>query len=516
MKIWGILHLRNNEFQGVRVILSQLSEAFTRTEILVPGIILGLVLIMAARVPLDSDQWWHLRAGAVTWEQRSPVTTDQFSYTREGSRWINHSWLSELLMFLFFRWGDYLGLTFMVVGLAALTVGLIYLQMEGSPLARAFLLVAGIPVIALVWSPRPQMFSLLCFGVLAYLLHLYKRQRINLLWVSPLLFIVWSNLHGGYPLGLLLMFAFIVGEILNRLFYQSGDKNFTRNELAQTIFWLGLSALAVIINPNWTSMWSIPFRTVGVRVLQDYIEEWQSPDFHEIQQQTFLWLLLATFGVIGLSRRRLDGSDLLSLVIFAYLGMLARRNIAPFGMIAIPVLSRYLPYIRLNYRNRVLSFFQNPEINRKIAKKKSLLINGILIFSITVGVCYKMVYVSSPEIFIQYERQAFPYDAVHWIKANKPKGNLFNSYNWGGYLIWNLPEYPVFIDGRTDLFGDGLLEDYLSLMRGDDGWEQLLDSYEINLILIEKGSALGKALRGSVSWQLDYKDDMAEIYIRTD
>lgn len=518
MKIRGISHLRNQEFHSVRVILSQLSEAFTRTETLVPVIILGLVLIMAARIPLDSDQWWHLRAGAVTWEQRSPVTTDQFSFTREGSRWINHSWLSELLMFLFFRWGDYRGLTFMVAGLAAVTIGLIYLQMEGSPLTRAFLLVAGIPLIALVWSPRPQMFSLLCFGVLAYLLHLYKRQRKNLLWISPLLFIVWSNLHGGYPLGLLLMIAFFVGEILNHLFYQSSDKHFTRNELAQIIFWLGLSALAVIINPNWTSMWSIPFRTIGVRVLQDYIEEWKSPDFHEIQQQTFLWLLLATFSVIGLSKRRVDGCDLLSLVIFAYLGMLARRNIAPFGMIAIPVLSRYLPYIRINFRNRVISFFQNPEVNRnrRIAKKTSLLINGILIFSIIVGVSYKIVYVSSRDILNQHERQEFPYDAVHWIKANKPKGNLLNSYNWGGYLIWNLPEYPVFIDGRTDLFGDDLLEDYLSLMSGDGGWEQLLDYYDINLILIENGSALGKVLRKSVSWHLEYKDNKAEIYIRAD
>lgn len=516
MKIWGILHLRNQEFQRVRVILSQSSEAFTRTETLVPVIILGLVLIMAARIPLDSDQWWHLRAGAVTWEQRSPVTIDQFSFTREGSRWINHSWLSELLMFLMFRWGDFRGLTFMVAGLAAVTIGLVYLQIEGSPLTRAFLLVAGIPTIALVWSPRPQMFSLLCFGILAYLLYLYKWQRKNLLWISPLLFIVWSNLHGGYPLGLLLMIAFIVGEILNHLFYQSGDKNFTRNELAQIIFWLGLSALAVIINPNWTLMWSIPFRTVSIRVLQDHIEEWKSPDLHEIQQQTFLWLLLATFGVIGLSKRRLDGSDLLSLVIFAYLGMLARRNIAPFGMIAIPVLSRHLPHLSFNFRDSVLSILKNPEVNRRISKKTSLLINGILIFSIIVGASYKIDYVSSSDLFNQHERQEFPYDAVQWIKANKPKGNLFNSYNWGGYLIWNLPEYPVFIDGRTDLFGDDLLEDYLNLMRGDDGWEQLLDFYDINLILIENGSTLGKVLRKSVPWRLEYKDDKAEIYIRAD
>lgn len=516
MKNWNISYLRDWDFQVPRVYLGKLSDALTQMEYLIPVILISLVLIMAARIPIDSDQWWHLRAGEVTWMQKSPLTTDHFSFTREGSNWINHSWLSELIMFLLFRWSGYRGLTIMVAGLAAATIGLIYLQMEGSPLTRAFLLVAGIPVMALVWSPRPQMFSMLCFAVLSYLLHLYKWRKRNFLWMSPLLFMIWSNMHGGYPLGLMLMGAWIVGEILNHIFGQSDDKSLAADEIAQILIWLSLSALVVIINPNGISMWSIPFKTVSIQVLQDFIVEWKSPDFHELQQQPFLWLLFATFGVAGLSRRRIDGTELVSLVLFAYLGFLARRNLAPFGIIAIPVLSRHLPHLRFYVQNRVRFLFHDPRINRRFSKRSSLVINVLLIWLLMTGVVMKVNVVSSPNMVGQYEQQKFPSEAVQWIRANKPQGNIFNSYNWGGYLIWHLPEYPVFIDGRTDLYGENLLEVYLSIMRGDDGWDQKLNSFGINLILIESGSPLGRELKRNNLWWLGYEDDLAEIYVRVD
>ena len=515
MKTEKGIYLKDGKCRGVKELIGDISEAIINIDILIPTIVIALVLVMAARVPLDSDLWWHLRAGELTWLRKSPLMVDQFTFTLMGSRWINHSWLSEVILYGLYQWIGYPGVTLLVATLAAASIGLLYPQMEGSPLARAFLLILGAPVIALVWSPRPQMFSLLCFSILSYLLYLYKWRRRDYLWISPLLFIAWSNLHGGYPLGLMLMGLMVTGEILNYFLGQSKAETLSSQEITKLFLWLGLSALVVIINPNEASMWAVPFRTVSIQGLQDFIVEWKSPNFHEFHEQPFLWLLFTTLGAASLSRRNLDGTDLVNIVFFAYMSFLARRNFAPFGLVALPVLSRHLTNIKFEFPARARCWFQRLEFNTKISKNTSLLINGIMLFLLFAGFVLKVNYVSSRSVVALHEQEIFPHNAVKWISENHPQGNIFNSYNWGGYLIWNLPEYPVFIDGRTDLFGENLLDVYIQIIRGEDRWEEILESYEVNLILIETETTLGKVLKSSDSWQLVYKDGLAEIYVRT-
>ena len=105
-------------------------------------------------------------------------------------------------------------------------------------------------------------------------------------------------------------------------------------------------------------------------------------------------------------------------------------------------------------------------------------------------------------------------DAVAYIQEQSPPGQLFNSYNWGGYLLWALPEYPVFVDGRTDLYNDELIGEWISVMRVEDGWQDVLDEYNINLILIEAGSTLDRVLEREQEWQLAYSDELSVVYYR--
>jgi hypothetical protein len=94
---------------------------------------------------------------------------------------------------------------------------------------------------------------------------------------------------------------------------------------------------------------------------------------------------------------------------------------------------------------------------------------------------------------------------------------MFNSYNWGGYLIFKLwPDYPVYIDGRTDLYNDRFIRRYMGVMIADDDWQQILTKDGINLILIENNSVLDKFLRVTPEWQEQYRDGMAVIFVRRD
>jgi hypothetical protein len=490
-----------------------------------PLVLFILVFAMAARTPLDSDMWWHLRAGGQTWQTGRPVLVDTFSYTRYGETWINHSWLSQVGMYLVFKAWGYLGLGALVAVLAALSMGLVYAQMEGPPLLRGFVIVLASAVAAVVWSPRPQMASLVLFGVVGYLLYLYKWRAVNRLWLLPPVFLLWSNLHGGYVLGLLLILAMIAGEMLNHILGSESERAIPWSGIGRLALWGLASWLVVVINPNGVAMWAIPFRTVEVGVLQDYISEWASPDFHQFVQQPFLWLLFATVGAIGLSKRRLDGTDLVALVGFGYLALLARRNFGPFAMAAAPVLSRHLSVLLeswveslrpswLQAKSR-LRFLDRLPQSKPLSPGVSRVLNALIIGLLSLVAIVKVCLVTNPVLVDYFERQTFPVAAVSWVDANRPPGNLFNAYNWGGYLLWKLPGYPVFVDGRTDLYNDQLLGEYLRIVAGGTDALSLLDAHSVNLVLVEAGSALGRLLEASPDWQRPFRDDLAAVFVRT-
>ena len=95
---------------------------------------------------------------------------------------------------------------------------------------------------------------------------------------------------------------------------------------------------------------------------------------------------------------------------------------------------------------------------------------------------------------LRHIRENLPIGAVAYLNDNKPEGRLFNPYNWGAYLLWALPGYPVFVDGRTDLYNDEIINKWLSVVRVEDGWQDILEEYDINLVLIEPGSMLDRTL----------------------
>jgi hypothetical protein len=120
-----------------------------------------------------------------------------------------------------------------------------------------------------------------------------------------------------------------------------------------------------------------------------------------------------------------------------------------------------------------------------------------------------------PQEALKAEEQSLPAKAVQFMQQNSPPGPLFNSYNWGGYLIFKLwPDYPVYIDGRTDLYDDAFLRRYLNVATGGEGWRQSLDEDGINLVLIESDSTLAKFLAGSSAWTKIYQDNLATVFVR--
>jgi hypothetical protein len=329
----------------------------------------------------------------------------------------------------------------------------------------------------------------------------------------------WVNAHGGFVVGFLIWGVYAFTDLLDMLWHRKLSSEVrsalqnpgaaARNPRAVLWFVGPLMFLAVCVNPSGAVMLTYPLKTVSIGALQAFIQEWQSPNFHLLHVQPFAWLLLLTFGAVGASRQRLVLTDFLLVAGFAFMGLMAGRNIALFALAAPPALSRHASAASESWR-RALGWRRRPSA---VLDRKSTL-NLILLLVILVAVLAKLSLVlprSDNEAFFE---ETLPVDAVAYLSEHAPQGQLFNSYNWGGYLSWALPEYPVFIDGRTDLYDDEVIGEWIQVMRVDNGWEEILAKYDVNLILIEADSTLDRVLEREPDWENAYCDDLAVVYAR--
>ncbi len=258
---------------------------------------------------------------------------------------------------------------------------------------------------------------------------------------------------------------------------------------------------------------------MGVQALQQLIQEWASPDFHELFQQPYLWLLLALLVSFGLSGRRVDISDLLVVVWFGALGLVARRNFGPFALAAAPVLSRYLWAAFRSQRDPAWAdpggWGAGPEkllVHRRRPPWQKT-INLILVGFFGLIALGKLWVVTYPDLVNATSAQGNPAEAVKYLIQQDASGRIFNEYNWGGYILWSDPKLKVFVDGRTDLYGDTILGEWMQITQAEGDWAKKLDQWKVDWVLVDVNRPLVGALPGS-QWVRVYSDDHSVLFHR--
>ncbi|MEW6651495.1 MAG: hypothetical protein AB1453_15070, partial [Chloroflexota bacterium] len=476
-----------------------------------------LVFLMAARTPLDSDMWWHLKAGQISLLQRSPLLSDIFSFTQYGEAWINHSWLGQIILFLMYDSSGFWGLGYAVALLVSATFAVLYRMMAGPPLLKLGIIILAATVSSFVWSPRPQLFSLLLFALWLGVLTALKKGRLNQAWLLLPIAILWSNLHGGYSLGFLLLLALLAGEILDWMRGGPDSQPRSGKMVFRLLPWIGITLLAVLINPNGINTWIIPFRTIGVENLRHFIDEWSSPNFHLLTMQPFLWLMFLTFFSMVFTKERVSGFELIATIGFAYMALVAKRNFAPFALVSALVLSRHLPFVLEGLLAKPTTWAKN--YSKAAPVQKSLPggvrkgINFSIAVILAVSVIIKLYVVTHPILIQKYEAQYYPVAAAAHLRAMPNDGNLLNGYGWGGYLIWTNPNQKVFVDGRTDLFGDEILTDYITITQAATGWDEKMAQWDIQRVLVEPHQPIVKKLI-ETGWQEVYRDEISVLLVR--
>lgn len=464
-----------------------------------------LLFALATRIPLDTDTWWHLRAGEYMIETRSILQGDPFSHTRFGEVRVQADWLSQVILYGVWQIAGDFGLALFTSILATAGVAMLYRASEGNAYLRAFVMVLGASTAAVFWSARPQMFSFLLSAWVILILFQYKRRQIDHLWALIPIMLIWGNLHGGYFLGLLLIYGVIGGEILNLLLRSRSEHRIVGPRLWRLIGIAILSTLVLLINPAGPDLLLLPLQTFTMGALRSFIQEWNPPNLLLPEVWPFNALLILTVGLVIAHWRKLDWTEAALVIGSAYLALTTARNIAFFAVIATPILTYHL-YAEFERRGWSLQTIRRPT-------RMMIRLNTVLIVVIGIACLAKVLLVLDQSAVDAAKRLIFPVDAATYLATNDLPQPMFNSYNWGGYLMVHARDYPVFVDGRTDLYGD-LVFEYAAIAFAQDDWRTRLDTYRINLIFIENNSPLALALTSDESWRLVYEDERAVIYVR--
>jgi hypothetical protein len=470
---------------------------------------LAVVLLIAvfSKETGDFDFWWTLKTGQYIVETRSLPLPDPFTYTTQGAhdayagesitRHFNltSEWLAQAILFSVYRAGGFAGTVWFRALLLTCFCGIAgwiaYRRSRGFYLALAAVFATAAVVSGGFVVDRSFLFT---YVLLAATLAILESRRW--LWVLPAVCLLWANCHGGFFLSWVLMGAYSAEALVLRL----RGKSLADDRLLWGI--CAVSFLASGLNPNG-------FRIVQVLIyyrnsfLQSKLLEWSPSPLWP--PSIFSVLLIGAAAVLLWARRRVRIADWLLLVAFGAASLMAYRNVVLVGFLAPILIVSYLP----EWKRPMPAAAQ---------WATAALIAGALIFGLTRGSFFQL----------RAAEWRYPRGAADFLLAHHVTGPIFNTYEYGGYLMWRLwPEQRVFIDGRA--LSESVFQDYARILYhrdvsdgGQDGME-LLDRYGVQAIVMngfEYFNGLSYDLAPALAspqqkdWKLVYNDPQVLIFMR--
>jgi hypothetical protein len=465
----------------------------------------GLLIVLAvltvrARFD-DPDMWWHLKMGQVIWTTHHIPTTDLFSYTTNHHPYVAHEWLSQLLIYSAYRFDGYPGLMLWLCFFtsALLIAGYCLCSLYSGNAKIGFLGALTIWLFATSgFAVRPQMVGYFLLVVELLLLHLGRTRNPRWFLAMPPLFAIWVNCHGSFFFGIIVAVIFLFSSFFD---FQTGSlvaprwNPHYRRMLALAIL---LSVAAMFLNPIGVKQILYPVDTVlHQHIGLSEVSEWQPLQFGEARGLACLAVLGCIFLLVLVSRTELLWHELLLLAFGIWAASGHRRLVFVFGILVGPILSRMLSTFWEGY---------NAEQDRPLPN--AVFLAGSLLVAF-------LAFPNPGNLTRQVDENS-PAKAVEFIKTHQLSGPMLNEYVYGGYLIWAAPEYPVFVDGRADVFEQtGVLAEFgrWATLQADP--RELLDKYRVNLCLLTPKSPMAFVLPLLHNWTTAYSDNNSVIFVRS-
>ena len=450
---------------------------------------------------VDPDVWWHIKVGATLLSTHRFPTTDPYSFTAPGSPWIAYEWLGEVLLAAVHRtWGlrGLVALDFVIASAILLSLYALATLRCGNSKAAFVTCVVLVPLAYLSCSLRPQMLGYLFLVLTLIVLERFRQGHAGGLWLLPPLFLVWVNTHGSFVLGLFALGVYWASGLVDIHWGDLASRLWTPGERLRLELVALLSLIALTITPYGTEVCLYPLNMAFSQPINvGNIQEWQPMMFGEFFGKLFLALLLG----FVLAQVTLRPTWRLEEFVLFLAGVAAACLHVRFILILVPFST---PLFAVILARGIPPY--------EPAKDKPAL-NAILMAVVVAGIVWFFPSRARLESIME---EKWPVRAVAYLKQHPAPRPMYNTYGYGGYLIWQLDgQNKVFIDGRADIYERvGVLADYLSISRLGLAAPFLLNAYGIQSCLIDHDEALRTLLEASPGWQRVYSDKVSVLFVR--
>jgi hypothetical protein len=508
---------------------------------------LGLLAYTALSVRLlgDAGIGWHIRTGQLILETHTIPRVDSFSSAMNGRPWFAWEWLYDVMVGWLERVGGLNAVVCFAAVIIALTFALVFrlLLRRGTSFAVAVLLVLLAASASMIhFFARPHVVSWLFTVTWFWILESEEQsegcgiqKRDRLLWIPPALMLVWVNVHGGFLLGFVLLKIYWLSAVWE-YFRLSDDRFETAMQKIRTgkravqLLLVGLVTWVVTFaNPYGWKLHLHIFQYLSSRFLMDHIDEFQSPNFHFVAQKCFAVLLILTFVAFAFkvrSRLRVRLSEGLIVLFAVYSGLYSARNIPVSSLLLILVIGPRLSRALESFSGKMAGFRSRhgssatatPNFFGRMLWIESSLrghVWPVAAVALTGWIAFHGGALGSWQVMnAHFDTNRFPIAAVDYIAQNKIQA-VFAPDSWGGYFIYRLyPRSKVVIDDRHDFYGEAFLTAYLKTMHVEPGWQDFLNTYAVECVVVPKETALANILRETPAWQMAYQDNVAVVFIR--
>lgn len=493
---------------------------------------------------MGNDIWLHLKTGAWIWNHLKVPHTQLYSFLLGPKEWINHEWLFQAIVYPIFSLAGLNGLIIFRIFLICIILSLFFITARNTKyyfIFSALTIAISVTAASARFFIRPEIFSLLFVTSFIFLLKSYKGQ--NWIYLLLPLQIFWVNIHGYYIIGPMLVGLFILARMIEskiKLPFFWNENRLDNNSLRKIIYLFFLLIIATLINPYLLKGALYPFRILGSIISNPlegsypfkFVAELKGIPIFHIMLMDRLSLLSATiivfFFSLLLNIKKTDIFDLIVFSIFFGLTMKALRHIGIFALT-----TGILALFNFNCAEYNAIFFKKEgRQSFKIIFQKVIPILVIIILIINLFIIIKVSY---PMVRAKYiynlkgeargfllgkNELSYPHGAAIFIAENNIKGNIFNFFNDGAYLIFSLyPDCRVYIDGRTELYGDRLLKAADSILSKPQIFDKISKDLSIECVVwpcyySPVITPMFKYLYKSKGWKLVFFDGKSSVFLR--
>jgi hypothetical protein len=519
---------------------------------------------LSVRLLGDAGIGWHIRTGQLILATHQIPRINPFSSTIARQPWFAWEWLYDVLAGWLERAAGLNG----VVLLTALIIAGVFswtfrlLLRRGTNVLVAVILVLLATSAAMIhFLSRPHIVSWLFTVAWFWILELTEisccaadydssasveanPRRGWMLWLLPLLMLIWVNVHGGFLVGFALLAIYWLGAAWQWLTLQ-GDRfedilrKIQAGRRARALALTGvLSALATLVNPYGVQLHVHIYRYLSNRFLMDHIDEFQSPNFHYVAQKCFAGLLLLTLVALAAKRREAGASPVrvsqvrvsqvrvsqALVVLFAvFSGLYSSRNIPVSALLLILVIGPWLSEAMEQLADRSIAGrwpgLASMQFLQRMKAIELSLKGHIWPIAAIVLTCWIAAHGgklgANPVMDAHFDGKRFPVTAVNYLETQGVQGPLVSPDDWGGYLIYRLyPRVRMVVDDRHDFYGEEFLKSYLKMVRVEPGWQDFLQQHASRCVLVPRDSALANILAETSGWKAIYSDDVAVAFVR--